>query len=160
MPVPSRHHTPATHLPQSWHGAARLGAGVVAALWLCLPQAAEVLPRSETRLGTLFYSAAERSSINQARLAAVSGAAGVSAANVVSINGIVKRQGGKSTAWVNGQAVNENQPLPAAIGTAAISAAGIVLNGKSVRVGETLDLTTQERHDIVLPGAVKPKGAP
>ena len=117
--------------------------------------AADTPPR---RLGTLLYSAVERSSISQARLDQVSNNA-VNVVSQVSVNGFVQRQGGKSTAWLNGQPVKEGDPFPP-VKRMTTTKKGIQIDGQPVRVGETLDLTTLERHDIVQPGALTTKGNP
>ena len=73
------------------------------------------------------------------------------------VNGVVKRHGGPSTAWVNGRAVVEGQPVPPAT-RLGVTARGVTLDGTAVRVGESLDLSTRERSDIVAPGAVTSRG--
>lgn len=105
------------------------------------------------RLGTLFYSAAERTAITRGR----SSNASDEASTILSVSGIVKRERGKSTAWINHQPVAEGQSLPPTVRT-TISATGVTLDGQRVRVGETVDINTRERTDIVTPGAVTVKG--
>ncbi len=107
---------------------------------------------SDTRLGTLFYSAQERLAITQGRL----GELDVESSSVVHVTGIVKRTGGKSTAWINGQAVPEGQTQAPVVKT-TISSGSVTVDGQRVRVGEALDLNTRERADIVSPGAVTTK---
>jgi hypothetical protein len=72
---------------------------------------------------------------------------------VVNVNGIVKRQGGSSTAWVNGLPVRDGDFIAPAQRLLTIDG-GVSLNGVPVKVGEALDLATQERQDVVAPGAV------
>ena len=103
------------------------------------------------RVNTLFYSPAERTSIERSRQGQEQSAAPVN--NLMTVNGVVKRNHGNSTAWVNGQAIQEGQPAPPA-NRVTTSGLGATLDGRPVRVGETLDLSTQERSDIVAPGAV------
>lgn len=101
-------------------------------------------------LGTLLYSAAERNSITRAR----QGEPAVGAAsNVLTVSGIVKRERGNSTVWINGQPVREGQSLPPT-SRISISATGATLDSQRVRVGETVDINTHELSDIVPPGAV------
>ncbi|MDP2369886.1 MAG: hypothetical protein Q8M25_16885 [Rhodoferax sp.] len=105
---------------------------------------------ADDALGTLFYSAAERSAIAQAR----QGEAGAALLSTrMTVNGLVKRTGGNSTAWVNGQAVVDGHTLRQ-VGKVSVQRHSVGLDGKSVRVGESLDLSTQGRTDIVAPGAV------
>jgi hypothetical protein len=78
----------------------------------------------------------------------------------MTVTGVVKRHGGNSTAWINGQAVNEANLPPT--NRTAISSTGATLDGQRVQVGETLGRSTQARTDIVSPGAVStrsPKAA-
>lgn len=106
------------------------------------------------RLGTLFYSAAERAAIVRARQDEPDAPA---SSSQITVNGVVKRHSGPSTAWVNGRAVVEGQPLPPAT-RLGVTARGVTLDGTAVRVGESLDLSTRERSDIVAPGAVTTRG--
>lgn len=125
-------------------------ATVVAGVALAAPQKADV---ADDALGTLFYSAAERAAMAQARQGET-GAALLSTR--MTVNGLVKRSGGHSTAWVNGQAVVDGHTLRQA-GKVSVQRNSVGLDGKSVRVGESLDLSTQDRTDIVAPGAVSVK---
>jgi hypothetical protein len=101
-------------------------------------------------LGTLFYSPAERTTIVGDRQQAPEAPARNSR---MKVSGVVTREHGNSTAWVNGQVVHEGQPAPPA-SPVTMHRGGITLGGTPVRVGETLDLITRERGDIVAPGAV------
>lgn len=109
---------------------------------------------ADDALGTLFYSAAERAAIAQARHGEASAAL---FSTRMTINGLVKRAGGNSTAWVNGQAVVDGHTLRQA-GKVTVQRNSVGLDGKSVRVGESLDLSTLDRTDIVAPGAVSVRG--
>lgn len=113
--------------------------------------AVEVSVQPSARLDTLFYSPAERAAITRARQGQAESAAPIS--SLVTVNGVVKRQDGNSTAWVNGQAVQDGRPAPPA-NRVTTTGRGANLDGRPVRVGETLDLSTLERTDIVAPGAV------
>lgn len=129
------------------HGAA---AGWMLGLSLLLPAVANAQPGRE-RLGTLFFSAAERGAIVAARRDAQTGA--ISYGTSVSVTGLVKRSGDKSTAWINGQTVAEGQAVPAA-GVPVISAKSVTIDGQPVRVRETLDLESGARADALPEGAV------
>ncbi|MBU3898052.1 MAG: hypothetical protein KJ614_03850 [Gammaproteobacteria bacterium] len=117
--------------------------------------ASEVTVQPGERLGTLFYSPAERAVITRARQGLGQGQAESAApiSSLVTVNGVVKRQDGNSTAWVNGQAVQDGLSAPPA-NRVTSTGRGANLDGRPVRVGETLDLSTLERTDIVAPGAV------
>lgn len=135
---------------------ARLVCGLVYALCVPALQAAQVTPASDATLGTLLYSHAERVAIDRARLGLATDAGTGSAPEVlrqVTVNGIVKRQGGKNTVWLNGQPLPDGETLPP-IKSLRATRNGIKLDGQPVRVGETLDLDTKTRVDLVLPGAV------
>lgn len=118
--------------------------------------ATEPLAATNRPLGTLFYSAAERDAIVRARFG-LSDEEGPS--SIVRLNGIVKRSGGKSTAWINGQAVPEGQSQAPGV-TTTISTSSVTVDGQRVRVGEALDINTRQRADIVSPGAVTIKRRP
>ncbi len=112
--------------------------------------------------GTLFYSASERNAIAKARSGQTIAGQGSTTEQIgttVHVTGIVKRGGGKSTAWINGQAVSEGQSLAPTAKT-TISASAVTLDGQRVRVGEALDLQTRQREDVVNPGAVTRKTRP
>ena len=122
------------------------------ALCLLTAHAAEVSPVPGEPLQTLFYSASERSTI--ARIRSGSGSEGApDVPRLVHVNGIVKRQGGGSTAWVNGLPVRDGDAIAPDQRVLTIDG-GIRLNGVPVKVGEALDLATQARQDVVAPGAV------
>ena len=105
----------------------------------------------EERLGTLFFSPAERAALIAARRGEQQGV--VNYGTTVSVSGLVKRGGRKSTAWINSQTVAEGQAVPAA-GIPAISAKSVTIDGREVRVRETLDLDSGARSDALPQGAV------
>lgn len=131
------------------------GLTVMTAMLAASVLASEVAVQPGERLDTLFYSPAERAAITRERQGLGQGqtksAAPVS--SLVTVNGVVKRQDGNSTAWVNGQAVQDGQAAPPAHRVTS-TGRGANLDGRPVPVGETLDLSTLERTDIVAPGAV------
>ncbi len=115
----------------------------------------ELLATDDSRFGTLFYSASERDAIARARF----GPDAEQSSSIVRVTGIVKRAGGKSTAWINGQAVPEGQSQAPTVKT-TISPSSVTVDGQRVRVGEALDINTRQRQDIVNPGAVTSKVRP
>lgn len=127
-----------------------LASGRMLALLLLLPAVASA-QSSEERLGTLFFSPAERSAIVVARRVDQPGV--VSYGTSVSVTGLVKRGGQKSTAWINGQTVTEGQAVPAA-GVPVIGAKSVTIDGQPLRVRETLDLESGARADALPKGAV------
>ena len=105
-------------------------------------------------LDTLFYAPAERSAMVLER----SDAGGQDARRPARLDGIVQRDRGHGTSWINHRAVAEHQPAAPGAPT-RISADAIVLDGRHLRVGETLDLATGVRTDLVAPGALIRQGA-
>jgi hypothetical protein len=133
----------------------RLGLGLLAALLAGPLLANETARQTGDRLGTLFYSAAERSAITRARQGDADTATQTS--TLIHLNGFVQRERGKGTVWLNGLAVPEGQSLsPEA--SSKLSAHGVTVNGQRVRVGQTLDITTREISDVLAPDAVTQKG--
>lgn len=120
----------------------------ILALLFSLPVYAAASAKAEG-LGTLFYSPTERSAISSAR----EGKTGNDTASGLTVSGIIKRESGKSTAWINNKAIPEGQPIPPA-SAPKITAQGVTIDGKPVRVGETVNLVTGERTDILPPGTV------
>ena len=134
----------------SQHTAARLRGLAVA--WLALTAACGALAApSATGLGTLLYSPAERDEIVRARQGLADSLQEVTQKR---LSGIVRRQGGKSTVWVNDEAMQEGDTdTPAIVGVDA------VVKDKRLRVGQSVDALTGETHDLVPPGSVRASAA-
>lgn len=88
-------------------------------------------------IGTVFYSPAERAALLSAR-------SGIAKGAVYSLYGIIQRGAGKSAAWINGRAVTESPPDPA-IPTLVIKSDHVLIEGKAIKVGETLDIVSGQR---------------
>lgn len=129
-------------------------AGVGLAWWLTAGLALAQAPAS-ARLDTLLYSRAERQALVQGRTAA----SGTENATQVQLNGIVKRSRGNSTVWINQRAVPEGQSLAPTQRT-RIGEHSVTLDARRVRVGETLDLQSGARTDVLPKGALAVKAAP
>lgn len=78
------------------------------------------------------------------------------------VDGVVRRTGGKSTVWVNGETIPEGvQPGSAKVAPAGSMPGRVsvpVSEGappKDLRVGESLDRSSGEVSDLVGPGGVK-----
>ena len=133
----------------------RLGLGLLVALLAGPVLATETARPTSDRLGTLFYSAAERSAITRARQGDADTEAQTS--TLINLSGFVRRERGKGTVWLNGQPVPEGQSFsPNA--SSQLSSHGVTVNGQRVRVGQTLDTTTGEISDILAPGDMTQKG--
>lgn len=88
-------------------------------------------------IGTVFYSNAERATLVAAR-------SGITQTAIYSVTGIIKRDAGKSVAWINGRAVTE-VPQDPTIPTLIIGRDHIMVEGKSIKVGESLDILSGQR---------------
>lgn len=88
-------------------------------------------------LGTLFYSPAERAALVAAR-------SGIAQSNIYSIAGIVQRKNSRSVAWINGRAVDQ-LPVDAIIPTLVIQRDRVLIEGKPIKVGESLDVSSGQR---------------
>jgi hypothetical protein len=128
--------------------------GMCAVACMCTLGAAAVEASSPSGegLGTLFYSGAERRAMVRAR----NGGGTEEVSSVLTVTGIVKRDNGKSTVWINDQPVPEGQSVPL-IARTTITAGIVTLDGQQVRVGETLDINTHSRTDLVEPGSISKK---
>lgn len=112
--------------------------------------------QSLDNLGTLFYSSSERAAVLKARLGEVDAP---SINTIFTVDGVVKRAGGKSTAWINGLAIPEGQsPFPTPL-RLVINVGGITVKGTRVRIGETVNLDNLQRTDFVAPGSLISKVA-
>lgn len=96
-------------------------------------------------LETLFYTPAERLSMSPGHM----GQESTDPVTTTRLTGVVRRAGGKSTAWINAKPVPEGSP-----NVGAIQGGGAVVDGRRLRVGEGIDTTTGARVDVVAPGAV------
>lgn len=88
-------------------------------------------------IGTVFYSPAERAALVAAR-------SGATQSVVYTLNGITQRGAGKSVAWINGRAVTQ-VPQDAAIPSLVIARDHVLIEGKQIKVGETLDIISGQR---------------
>jgi len=109
-------------------------------------------------LGRLFFTPEQRQALDQRRRARVPDRP--SAPLVVSpttrLDGYVRRQGGKSTVWVNGEALPETAPEAPRIGSGRVT----VNVGESgartgLRPGEVLDRGTGEIRDVLGEGEIR-----
>jgi hypothetical protein len=119
--------------------------------------------QDQPQLGRLFFSAEQRAALDARRRARVPDQPGAAAAVVASpttrLDGYVKRSGGKSTVWLNGQPIPE-----AALDAPRISASGdprvsVPVGESRTRVGlkpgETLDRGSGAVRDVIGDGEIK-----
>lgn len=114
-------------------------------------------------LGRLFFTAEQRALLDARRRAGVPDeAAPVAASPTTRLDGFVKRSGGKSTVWVNGQPIPEVAPDAPRIGAGEARVA-VPLGDSRARVGlkpgETLDRGTGVVRDVIGDGQIKVRPA-
>lgn len=110
-------------------------------------------------LNTLLFSPQEREAMEQARLqspTATSGTVGaVSKPNTIRLDGVVARERGKGTAWVNGE------PVPQGTSTSTIIVGTeAVVGGHRLKVGESFDKGTGAKSGIVAPDTLRHRPSP
>ena len=118
-------------------------------------------------LGTVFYSPAEREALVASRIPKPEVKAAEQAKNVpvkvvpktkpYAVSGIVSRSGGKSVVWLNGKPVAETPPDPQRP-SLLLSTDHAIIDGKSVKVGETVDVLSGKHVSPLPEGAVKVDG--
>ena len=116
-------------------------------------------------LGRLFFTPEQRAALDARRKARVPdkpAAAPVTESPVTRVNGAVRRSGGKSTVWVNGEMIPEDAqadsarvtPRSAKPGSVSIPA-GDNAQRHDLRVGESLDRGSGEVRDVIGEGEIK-----
>ena len=123
---------------------------LIAGLGLVMAKSVWAAPTPETELGTLLYSPVQRDEIVRER----SGQLGVLQEIAQKrLNGVVRREGGKGTVWLNGDAMRQgDSKTPQIVGVDA------VVKERRLRVGQSVDSITGETSDLVAPGAVRATG--
>lgn len=125
-------------------------------LLLLLPAHWALAAISETKpLGTLFYTPTERAAITGAR----DGKDTQEAPSGITLSGVIKRARGKGTLWINNKPIAEGQAIPPTT-TPQLTAQGVTIDGKPVRVGETINLITGEKSDLLPSSAVNSGNKP
>ena len=136
----------------------------LAAILAGLLCAAAATGTAAQELGRLFFTPEQRAALDarrKARLPDKPAATPQAESPVTRVNGIVQRSGGRSTVWVNGEAIPEDSqaagqgaPQPAGAGRVTVPA-GEGAKGRSLRVGESLNRDSGEVSDIVGKDEVK-----
>lgn len=119
-------------------------------------------------LGRLFFTPQQRADLDARRKARVPDkpAAAVVVSPVTRLDGYVKRSGGPSTVWINGESVTEGGAEAPRIdrGPSGSVSIGVGESGARVRMkpGESLDRGNGEVHDVLGDGQiqVRPNRAP
>lgn len=142
------------HTMQNCLGCASLTVFMGLATCLASLESDAAAPRPGAQLNTLFFSPAQRLQLVRERnAAAVSGPT-----QHIQVNGIVKRAHGKSTVWLNQQALNEGD-TDASIRITLLDAQNITLNGQRLRVGESMELLSGTRRDVLPNGTTAARTA-
>ncbi|MBK7549831.1 MAG: hypothetical protein IPI20_19410 [Rhodoferax sp.] len=119
-------------------------------------------PSNPTATWYLYLHTGRESSIARERTSAGdSTATGLEVTGVygrLQINGLVKRDRGNSTAWINRKPIAEERTLPTGQ-SIGVSSTKVTIQGKSLKVGEALDINTLERDDILPKNMVTPKAS-
>lgn len=116
-------------------------------------------------LGRLFFTPEQRAALDARRKARVPdkpAAAPVTESPITRINGAVRRAGGKSTVWVNGEMIPEDaqadgaRVAPRSPNPGSVSIpAGENTQHHDLRVGESLDRSSGEVRDVIGEGEIK-----
>lgn len=117
-------------------------------------------------LGRLFFTPQQRADLDARRKARVPDkpAAAAVASPVTRLDGYVKRSGGPSTVWINGESVTEGSPDAPRIdrGPSGSVSIGVGEGGGRVRMkpGESLDRGNGEVHDVIGDGEIQVRRKP
>jgi len=136
----------------------------LAALIAALVGAAAATGASAQELGRLFFTPEQRAALDARRKARVPDKPAATPqveSPVTRINGVVQRRGGKSTVWVNGEAIPDSaraeaQGMARPAGSGRVSVPlGDGSSGLDMRVGESLNRGTGEVSDVIGNGEIK-----
>jgi hypothetical protein len=135
-----------------------LGAALSAAAGAC---------RAQEELGRLFFTPEQRAALDARRKARVPDkpAAAVVASPTMRLDGYVKRSAGRSTVFVNREALDETSPESPRIAPGQDAAVTVGVGESRARVrlkpGETLDRGNGEVKDVIGDGEIRVRrGAP
>jgi hypothetical protein len=113
-------------------------------------------------LGRLFFTPQQRSALDQRRRARMPDKpTAPAAAPLTRVDGYVKRSGGPSTVWINGDPLGESAPEAPRIDAGRTPSGSVSITiGESgartrLRPGEALDRGTGEVHDVIGDGQIR-----
>jgi hypothetical protein len=116
-------------------------------------------------LGRLFFTPEQRAALDARRKARVPdkpAATPQAESPITRVQGAVQRSGGRSTVWVNGEAIPEGSPggaQPASPGRVTLPA-GEGSQRYDLRVGESLDRGSGEVKDVIGEGEIRINSRP
>jgi hypothetical protein len=125
-------------------------------IFLLLANASEACLAQE--LGRLFFSPEQRQALDARRRARMPDrpSAPVVVSPTTRLDGYVQRKGGKSTVWVNGEALPETAPEAPRIGTGRVTVnVGESGTRAGLKPGEVLDRGTGEVRDVLGEGQIR-----
>ncbi len=112
-------------------------------------------------LGRLFFTPEQRSTLDARRKARVPDKpAAVAASPTMRLDGYVKRSGGRSTVWVNGEPADDSARPPAAGEGRATVSVGDGERRVQLKPGETLDRGNGEVRDVIGDGEITVRRRP
>jgi hypothetical protein len=121
-------------------------------------------PCSAQETGRLFFTPEQRQALDARRRARLPDrpSAPVIASPTTRLDGYVTRDNGKSTVWVNGEALPESAPEAPRIGGSGRVTVNVGDGGArgSLRPGETLDRGTGEVKDVLGNGEIRVRPSP
>jgi hypothetical protein len=113
-------------------------------------------------VGRLFFTPEQRAALDARRKARVPDkpAATVVASPTTRVDGFVKRSGGPSTVWVNGEALTEGAGDAPRIGAQVSVPLGEGGRRANLKPGETLDRGSGEVRDVIGDGEIRIRRTP
>jgi len=137
----------------------------IVAILLCASASLFAAGAQAQELGRLFFTPDQRAALDARRKARVPdkpAAAPVTESPVMRVDGAVRRSGGKSTVWVNGETIPEGaqaggaQVAPKSSTPSRVSIpAGEGAQRLDLRVGESLDRGSGEVRDVIGEGEIR-----
>lgn len=103
-------------------------------------------PCQSEAIGRLFFTPQERARLDQQRRFPPPSDSSPPGASRLTVDGMVLRHAGRRITWVNGRMMSEDVALPPAAAT--------------LRVGETIDLESGEKNDLLQGGHLNLSSAP
>lgn len=129
-----------------------LGTPVVSAQPLPAP------PSGSAEFGRLFMTPERRAALERQRQLNQQEAMAADS-DAVAVNGLVRRSSGRSTVWVNQRPQHENSHAPQVALPSQSQPGSVNLQSDDqatqLKVGESINRGTQERSDVVTPGAIR-----
>jgi len=111
------------------------------------------VPAVADELGRLFFTPQERQELDRRRASnIVERGEAPAVESLVTVNGQVTRSSGKTTTWINGVAHDDTYQ--------GRDPARVAVQGRSVKIGETLDRSRGAVRDTLQGGEIRVHGAP